>query len=90
MSAEHDPAAHSPPLLPQPAEGDPLNALELINRYGTYEIQPTADSHQFFPAIAQGSYDSTRLHRLRLQSTVDTRRFARSDSKRDKQEFRSE
>ena len=26
----------------------------LINEYGTYEIQPTADTKNVFPAIAQG------------------------------------
>jgi len=28
--------------------------LELINQYGTYNIQPTADTENVFPAIAQG------------------------------------
>ena len=79
MTAEHDPADRAPFLLPQPPEGDALTAPELVNRYGTYEIQPTADSHQFFPAIAQGEYDRERLHKLRLQSTIGTRGFARED-----------
>ena len=30
------------------------SAEELINEYGTYEIQPTADTGNVFPAIAQG------------------------------------
>jgi len=34
--------------------GQPENAFELINKYGTYEIQPTNDSDQKFPKIAQG------------------------------------
>ena len=32
----------------------PENVYELINKYGTYEIQPTADSDNDFPKIAQG------------------------------------
>lgn len=34
--------------------GSPETAEEVINKYGTYEIQPTADSDHVFPAIAQG------------------------------------
>ena len=32
----------------------PENVFEQLNKYGTYEIQPTADRADFFPAIAQG------------------------------------
>lgn len=32
----------------------PRDCFELINKYGTYEIQPTCDSDQDFPKIAQG------------------------------------
>lgn len=32
----------------------PETVYELINKYGTYEIQPTADSDNDFPKIAQG------------------------------------
>ena len=34
--------------------GQPLNAFDMVNKYGTYEIQPTADSENAFPKIAQG------------------------------------
>jgi len=34
--------------------GDPDDCLEMVNRYGTYNIQPTADADNLFPAIAQG------------------------------------
>ena len=30
------------------------SVYELINKYGTYEIQPTSDSDNDFPKIAQG------------------------------------
>ncbi len=29
-------------------------AFELVNEYGTYEIQPTCDTENQYPAIAQG------------------------------------
>ena len=32
----------------------PETSFELINKYGTYEIQPTGDSDNDFPKIAQG------------------------------------
>lgn len=34
--------------------GDPESCMELINKYGTYNIQPTAESDNEYPAIAQG------------------------------------
>lgn len=34
--------------------GQPETAEELLRKYGTYEIQPTADSDNPFPTIAQG------------------------------------
>ncbi len=30
------------------------SAIDLVNQYGTYEIQPTADTENQYPAIAQG------------------------------------
>lgn len=35
-------------------QGQPQNSFEQINKYGTYEIQPTAEADQRFPEIAQG------------------------------------
>ena len=32
----------------------PQNTIEQINKYGTYNIQPTGDSDNSFPKIAQG------------------------------------
>jgi len=34
--------------------GQPENSFELLNKYGTYEIQPTNDSDNLFPTISQG------------------------------------
>lgn len=37
-----------------PVVSQPENSFELINKYGTYEIQPTCDSDNKYPEIAQG------------------------------------
>lgn len=37
-----------------PIMGQPENVSELLNKYGTYEIQPTADTENSYPTIAQG------------------------------------
>lgn len=34
--------------------GQPHDVFDVINKYGTYEIQPTADSENEFPKISQG------------------------------------
>lgn len=38
----------------QQIPGDPATAWELVNKYGTYEIQPTSDADHKYPAIHQG------------------------------------
>ncbi len=35
----------------------PDSSFDLVNKYGTYEIQPTADTDNPFPHIAQGLPD---------------------------------
>ena len=34
--------------------GQPKDAIEMVNKYGTYNIQPTNDSDNEFPTISQG------------------------------------
>ncbi|MBO4692869.1 MAG: hypothetical protein J5659_00535 [Clostridia bacterium] len=34
--------------------GDAYDAEDTVNKYGTYNIQPTADTKNLFPAISQG------------------------------------
>ena len=46
------PITQNPSVLKE--TGSPETAAELINKYGTYEIQPTSDTENDFPAIAQG------------------------------------
>ena len=35
-------------------QGNPKSVYGMLNKYGTYEIQPTADTDNAFPAISQG------------------------------------
>ena len=35
-------------------QGDPLDAEDMVNKFGTYNIQPTADTKNLFPQISQG------------------------------------
>lgn len=39
---------------PQKPKEEDKTAFDLVNAYGTYEIQPTADTENQYPAIAQG------------------------------------
>lgn len=45
--------------------GQPENVFEQINKYGTYNIQPTNDSVNEYPAIAQGLSDKSKKERRR-------------------------
>lgn len=38
--------------------GQPQTVFELLNKYGTYNIQPTADNENDYPKIAQGLSES--------------------------------
>lgn len=31
-----------------------ITAFDMLNRYGTYNIQPTADTENMYPTVAQG------------------------------------
>ena len=42
-------------LACEAVHGQPHDAFDMVNKYGTYEIQPTADSENRFPEIAQGT-----------------------------------
>ena len=49
ITMKYDP---TPSVTPIP--GQPEDATEQVNKFGTYNIQPTADTANLFPAIAQG------------------------------------
>lgn len=37
-----------------PPQGDVFDAEDTVNKFGTYNIQPTADTKNLFPQISQG------------------------------------
>ena len=37
-----------------PVMEDPVTTEDMVNKYGTYEIQPTGDTQHEFPKISQG------------------------------------
>ena len=54
MSKDKSKKQMSQELPADPVMGQPESCFELINKYGTYEIQPTSDSGNKYPAISQG------------------------------------
>lgn len=49
--------------------GEPETAFDMVNKYGTYEIQPTADTDNEFPAIAQGNPKKTKTENHSINQT---------------------
>ena len=48
----HDPFPDAP--FADPVFGQPESCADLVNKYGTYNIQPTGDTEHLFPLIAPG------------------------------------
>ena len=48
----HDPFPDAP--FADPVFGQPESCADLVNKYGTYNIQPTSDTENLFPMIAPG------------------------------------
>ena len=48
--------------------GEPETAFDMVNKYGTYEIQPTADTDNEFPTIAQGEYKNPKNLKTKAES----------------------
>lgn len=40
--------------IDEPVFGNPETCDEILHKFGTYNIQPTADSENSFPKISQG------------------------------------
>ena len=47
-------AKNNTEIAATPVHSQPEDSFEQINKYGTYEIQPTAESDNKYPEIAQG------------------------------------
>ena len=41
----------------------PEDSFDLVNKFGTYEIQPTADTSNIFPTVAQGLQKAAPKHK---------------------------
>ena len=41
-------------------QGDVFDAEDIVNKFGTYNIQPTADTKNLFPQISQGLPSTNR------------------------------
>lgn len=52
--------------------GQPEDVGDLINQYGTYNIQPTNESENLFPAIAQALPTQWRDQAIRKEELKDT------------------
>ena len=49
---KHCPLPDAP--FTDPIFGQPESCADLVNKYGTYNIQPTADTENVFPLIGHG------------------------------------
>ena len=45
----------------------PQDSIEQINKYGTYNIQPTGDSDNSFPKIAQGLAKRDNRKKMKIE-----------------------
>ena len=45
---------HCPTPSSDPVMGEPEDSFDMVNKYGTYNIQPTSQTENSFPHIAQG------------------------------------
>ncbi|MGN1080546.1 MAG: hypothetical protein ACI4QV_00480 [Acutalibacteraceae bacterium] len=55
--------------------GYPENCDELLTKYGTYNIQPTDDTRNFFPAIAQGTPNRRKINKKIKQDKENGRKI---------------
>lgn len=57
MNKENDKkfdGSHCPTPSSEPVMGEPEDSFDMVNKYGTYNIQPTSQTENSFPHIAQG------------------------------------
>lgn len=61
--------------IADPVVGQPETCGELLHKYGTYEIQPTAEADNEFPEIAQGlakkEKEKTFIKRKHIEKSTD-------------------
>lgn len=54
---------HCPTPSSEPVMGEPEDSFDMVNKYGTYNIQPTSQTENSFPHIAQGLRKSAKTGR---------------------------
>ena len=47
--------------------GETADSFDLINKYGTYEIQPTCDTDEDYPQIAQGGVNRKEEKHIKIE-----------------------
>ncbi|MDD6021286.1 MAG: hypothetical protein PUB94_01295 [Oscillospiraceae bacterium] len=52
--SDKDGMAYNPTPSCDPVFGQPGSCYQMINKYGTYNIQPTCDTSNSYPAISHG------------------------------------
>ena len=75
MNKENDKkfdGSHCPTPSSEPVMGEPEDSFDMVNKYGTYNVQPTSQTENSFPHIAQG-LPKKRKNRKR-QQTVSRQR----------------
>lgn len=67
MKKQHNRYAKKPDSTPSsnPIMGQAWDSIEQVNKYGTYNIQPTNDSDNIYPEIAQGLPQTHRDARIK-------------------------
>lgn len=67
MKKQHNRYAKKPDGTPSanPVMGQAWDSIEQVNKYGTYNIQPTNDSDNIYPEIAQGLPRTHRKPRIK-------------------------
>ena len=66
MNKENDKkfdGSHCPTPSSDPVMGEPEDSFDMVNKYGTYNIQPTSQTENSFPHIAQGLRKSAKTGR---------------------------
>ena len=53
-------------------DGVPADTTALLHKYGTYEVQDTADTENELPAIAQGLAESQKTKKLEKEDIGKT------------------
>ncbi len=60
-------------------DGVPETSFDLVNKYGTYEIQPTSDMQNEWPEIAQGCPEDYRKPTVLNKRVKDERLNPKQD-----------